>query len=73
MRKKTSAAPNPHSTLVSLPNAAQQIGIPYSSLREAVLRGDIKHVRLSGRGRFWLKRADLQLFIERSTEAGVDR
>lgn len=71
MGKKSSAAPNPHSTLVSLPAGAKEIGIPYSSLREAVLRGDIKHVRLSGKGRYWLKRADLERFIERSTEAGV--
>ena len=73
MGKKSSVAPNPRSTLVSLPAAATEIGIPYSSLREAVVRGDLRHVRLSGRGRYWLKRADLERFIERSTEAGMTR
>ena len=71
MGKKTRVPPNPQSTLVSLPAGAQEKGIPYSTLREAVLRGDVKHVRLSGRGRYWLKRSDLDSFIERSTQTGV--
>jgi len=69
MKEKPATSRRP--LLVSLPAGARELGIPYSSLREAVLRGDIKHVRLSGRGRFWLKRSDLDKFIEASTEEGV--
>jgi len=61
------------SKLVSLTSAASELGIPYSSLREVLVRGELAHVRLSGRGRYWVKRADLDRFIENSTEEGVGR
>jgi len=61
------------SMLVSLTTAAGELGIPYSSLREVLVRGELKHVRLSGRGRYWLRRSDLEKFIEKSVEEGVER
>jgi excisionase family DNA binding protein len=64
---------NKRSMLVSLTTAAAELGIPYSSLREVLVRGELKHVRLSGRGRYWVKRADLERFIENSTEEGFGR
>jgi excisionase family DNA binding protein len=59
------------SMLVSLTAAASELGIPYSSLREVLVRGELKHVRLSGRGRYWVRRTDLDKFIENSTEEGI--
>ena len=64
---------NKRSMLVSLSAAATELGIPYSSLREVLVRGELKHVRLSGRGRYWLRRSDLEKYLERSTEEGVGR
>lgn len=50
------------SRLISAKEAASQIGIPYSSLRDAAHRGLIPVVRLN---RAWyFERADLDKFIE---------
>jgi len=73
MGKKTSRPVNPRSVLVSLTSAANELGIPYSTLREAVMRGDVEHVRLSGRGRYWLTRDGVKRFLAQSTEAGITR
>ena len=52
--------------LVSAKAAADLTGIPYTSLRDHALQGDIPIVKI---GRAWyFKRADLARFIERQTE-----
>ena len=54
------------SRLVPAKQAANEIGVPYTSLRQRVFNGELPVVKL---GRAWyFKRADLEAFIERHTE-----
>ncbi|MGE0703613.1 MAG: helix-turn-helix domain-containing protein [Vicinamibacterales bacterium] len=52
--------------LIPAKQAAENLGIPYTSLRTRVFSGDLPVVKL---GRAWyFKRADLDAWIERHTE-----
>jgi excisionase family DNA binding protein len=54
------------SRLLPAKQAAAEIGLPYTSLRERVFKGELPVVKL---GRAWyFKRTDLDAFIERHTE-----
>jgi hypothetical protein len=64
--------PKTHSPrLVSLKNAAREIGIPYSSWR-TVVRDERLMVYKFG-GRWYVARADLDAFIDRHREHFVER
>ena len=53
-------------TVRPLRKAAAEVGIPYTSLRDAHFRGDLAIVRI---GRAWyVELAELARFIERNTE-----
>jgi hypothetical protein len=62
MNKSTQELPN----LIPAKEAARQIGLPYTSLRDHVFRGAIPVFR-SGRA-WYFDRRDLARFIERSKE-----
>jgi excisionase family DNA binding protein len=52
--------------LVPAKKAAQDLGLPYTSLRLRVFNGELPVVRI---GRAWyFKRTDLDAFIERQTQ-----
>jgi excisionase family DNA binding protein len=55
---------NPHSTtrLVPAKGAARETGIPYSSLRDAVHRGELPVVKLASA--WYFERRDLDNWIE---------
>ena len=54
--------------LLTLQRASELYGPPYTSLRDLVTSGHLPCVRLGDSKRIWVKRADLELLIERSTE-----
>lgn len=56
-------------TLLTLQDAATQTGVPYTSLRDLVLQGHLKRVQLGDSRRYWVRRADLEQLIVRSTVA----
>jgi excisionase family DNA binding protein len=63
MAAKTPPAP---SRLIPAKDAAEHLGIPYSSLRDLHFNGQIDVVKF---GRAWFfKRADLDALVERNTE-----
>ena len=52
--------------LVPAKQAAAELGLPYTTLRDRVFHGDLPVVKM---GRAWyFKRTDLDAFIERNTE-----
>jgi excisionase family DNA binding protein len=63
--KRSTAAPK--ARLITLQQASQEFGPPYTSLRDLVLRGHLPGVRLGDGRRIWVKRADLEQLIERSS------
>jgi excisionase family DNA binding protein len=54
--------------LLTLQEAAAYTGVPYTSLRKLVLAGHLPHVQLGDAKRTWVKRADVDQLIERSTK-----
>ena len=67
-RQVGSRKPAPLSRLLSAKAAAAHLGLPYASLRDLGLRGDIPIVRF---GRRWFfRREDLDGLIERNTVFG---
>ena len=58
------------SVLVTLRQAHEEYGPPYTSLRDMVIRGDLPRVDL-GTARIWVKRADLEQLIEQGTTKGL--
>jgi hypothetical protein len=64
MNDKGTAATR-RTVLVTLQRASQEYGPPYTSLRDLVIRGQLKGVRLGDSRRIWVRRADLEQLIER--------
>lgn len=56
--------------LLTLQEASEEYGPPYTSLRDLVINGHLPSVRLGDSRRIWIKREDLEALIERGTEAG---
>ena len=56
--------------LLTLQQASEIFGPPYSSLRDLVIRGHLAHVTLGDSRRIWVRREDLEALIERGTESG---
>lgn len=54
--------------LVTLQQASEEYGPPYTSLRDLVLRGMLPRVRLGDSRRIWVKRADVENLIEQGVE-----
>ena len=68
----TSRAPRPArpgSLLLTFSQAALELGIPASSLRDAAHRGHLPVVVLPGGRRQWLRRTDLLGLIQKSLGA----
>lgn len=57
--------------LVSLQQLEAEYGVPYTSWRDLVIRGDLPVVKLGGTRRLWVKRADVVRLIEAGTDVGV--
>jgi len=53
--------------LVTLAQGAADTGVPYTSLRDLVIDGHLPHVQLGNSRRIWVKRADLDRLIDKST------
>ena len=53
--------------LLTLQQASEEFGPPYTSLRDLVIRGLLPSVRLGDTRRIWIRREDLERLIERST------
>ena len=69
MRPRQSAEPEePDIRLLDLRSASRYVSLPYWTVREMVLRGDLPLVR-AGR-RILIDRQDLDLWIERNKESG---
>ena len=58
------------SRLLNAQAAADYTGIPYTTLRDMALRGDIPYVRFPGVRRLWFQRRDLDRLIDACTEHG---
>jgi excisionase family DNA binding protein len=65
MTKKPAVVPT---ILVSLQKAESIFGVPATTLRDMIAHGSLASVRFEGNKRIWLKRADVEALIERSTE-----
>ncbi len=65
-------AARPNSKLLDLRDAEAEYGIPYGTLWQLVTRGVLPHVRLPDVRRIFVKRVDLEAFIEANTEGGRD-
>jgi excisionase family DNA binding protein len=56
--------PRPNSRLISLANAARELGLPYHTLYELIQRGSMPIVRLPGMRSIYFDRRDLDSAIE---------
>lgn len=54
----------PQPRLLSAQDAAAYTGFPYTTLRDAALRGHLPIVRIPGSRRMWFDRADLDRAID---------
>lgn len=52
--------------LITLQQASAEYGPPYTSLRDLVRRGHLASVQLGDARRIWVRRADIELLIDRS-------
>jgi len=57
-------ASNQQTRLITLQQASKEFGPPYTSLRDLVVRGNLKGVRLGEGRRIWVRRADLERLVE---------
>lgn len=64
----SSSEPKAGSRLLSLQQASAFTGIPSTSLRDIVFRGDLPIVRIPNCRRWWFDRRDLEQAIERWRE-----
>ena len=51
--------------LLNIQAAAQYLGVPYTTLRDWAVRGEIPSVRVPGTRRWWFDRQDLDTAVER--------
>ena len=63
-------ADNGKARLLTLQQAHEEYGPPYTSLRDLVIRGHLPNVRLGDSKRIWLRREDIEALIKRGTEVG---
>ena len=56
--------------LLTLQQAHAEFGVPYGSLRDMIIRGDLARVDM-GTKRLWIKRADIEALIEQRTTRGL--
>ena len=54
--------------LVTLRTASKEWGVPYTSLRDLVIRGHLPRIRLGASRRIWLSRETVERFIRQSEE-----
>lgn len=52
-------------TVLTVPEAAEYMGVSANSMKRAIARGDIAHIRLGVR--VLVPRSELDIYIERST------
>lgn len=52
--------------LMTLQDAAEQFGLPYTSTRDLILTGHLPRVTLGDSKRIWIRRADLERLINGS-------
>jgi hypothetical protein len=65
MAKTTTA--NRRKPLITLQEASEEYGPPYTSLRDLVIAGHLPRVQLGDSRRIWVRRADLERLIANST------
>jgi excisionase family DNA binding protein len=56
--------PRPNARLISLVQAAEEIGLPYGTLYALIKRGDLPSVQLPGVRRIYLDRRDVERALE---------
>ncbi|MCC7177066.1 MAG: helix-turn-helix domain-containing protein [Acidobacteria bacterium] len=54
--------------LLTVAQAALDLGIPATSIRDLISRGLLPVVRFEGARRIWIRRADLDALIQKSIE-----
>jgi excisionase family DNA binding protein len=60
------------SRLVKPKQASRETGIPYSTLRDAVHRGELPVIKIGVEGRAWfLERADVDRWLESRKETAI--
>ncbi len=55
--------------LMTLQQASDEFGPPYTSFRDLVIAGTLPRVRLGDSARIWVRRADIERLIATSMEA----
>ena len=63
---------SPHPRLLSAQAAATYTGWPYTTLRDAALRGHMPVVRIPGSRRMWFDRKDLDRVIDAWKERAAE-
>lgn len=58
------------SKLLTLQQASDAYGPPYTTLRDLVINGALPAVRFPGTRRIWLRREDLEQLIAQSIDCG---
>jgi excisionase family DNA binding protein len=71
MTRQPPTDPALRSRLLSAQAAAEYVGWPYTTLRDATLRGHLPVVRIPGSRRMWFDRKDLDRSIEAWKERGL--
>ncbi len=56
--------------LLTLQQASEEFGPPYTSLRDLVIQGHLPSVQLGDSRRIWVRREDVEELIERGAEVG---
>ncbi|HZA35442.1 MAG TPA: helix-turn-helix domain-containing protein [Vicinamibacterales bacterium] len=66
---RTGTTSGARTALVTLQQAAEETGVPYTSVRDLVVRGFLPRVQLGDSRRIWVRRSDLDRLIAASTAA----
>jgi excisionase family DNA binding protein len=54
--------------LMTLQSASEELGVPYTTLRDLLIAGVLPRVQLGDSRRLWIRREDLEQLIANSTE-----
>ncbi len=65
MQEKTSTRSN---RLVTLMAASEELGVPYTSMRDLVIRGFLPRMRLGDSKRIWVSREAIERLMTQSEE-----
>ena len=67
-RNRAPRVPRPNQRLVTIQQLTIEYGVPYTSIRDLILRGQLPSVRFGDTKRYWVRRSDFDALVAQSVE-----